>query len=109
MEAIFQTDAGRRVREFLPDDGLMGAERPTCSPCQLMFSERPLDPSADIPYDTERCDAKCVGKWAVALRRLAMYTLEQVHEAFDRVAQALGITTAQLSTTMQGNIDSKSC
>ena len=70
-----------------------------------MFSERPLEPSADIPYDTERCDAKCVGKWAVALRRLAMYTLEQVHEAFDRVAQALGSTAAQLRANMQGNID----
>ena len=105
MEGIFRSDVGHRVRDFLPDDGLSGAERPRCSPCEVMFSERPLDPSADIPYDTERCDAKCVGKWAVALRRLAMYTLEQVHEAFDRVAQALGITAAQLSANVQGNME----
>ena len=105
MQDIFRTDLGRRVREFLPDDGLRGAERPQCSPCQVMFSERPLDPSADIPYDTERCDAKCVGKWAITLRRLAMYTLEQVHEAFGRVAQALGTTTSQLSGSLQGNIE----
>ena len=105
MEGIFQTDAGRCVREFLPEDGLRGAERPACSPCQVMFSEGSLDPSADIPYDTQRCDAKCVGKWAVALRRLAMYTLEQAHEALDRVAQALGMTAAQLSANLQGQLE----
>ena len=88
MEGIFHTDAGRRVREFLPD-GLRGAEMPTCSPCQVMFNEEPLDPSADIPYDTQRCDAKCVGKWTVVLRRLAMYTIEQVHEASNQIAHAL--------------------
>ena len=70
-----------------------------------MFSESPLAPSEDIPYDTERCDAECVGKWNVVLRRLATYTLEQAHESFDSMARALGTSSPQLSASLRGAIE----
>ena len=105
MQGIFGSDVGHRVRNFLPDDGLEGAERPTCSPCQVMFSDRPLDPSADVPYDTRRCDAKCVGKWAVALRRLALYTLAQLDGTFDRIARVLHTAGVTVNATLRGDIE----
>jgi hypothetical protein len=105
MQGIFGSDVGHRVRNFLPDDGLKGAERPTCSPCQVMFSEQPLDPSADVPYDTQRCDAKCVGKWAVVLRRLAMYTLSQFDGTFDQIARVLHSAGLTVNATLRGDIE----
>ena len=53
-------------------------DRPSCSPCDLKFTAAALDPDADIPYDTKRCDFACVGKWGHALRRFADRALESV-------------------------------
>ena len=54
---------------------------PQCSPCNLMFTSDALDPSADIPYDTQRCDSECVGKYGTALRRLAGNAAQSVQRA----------------------------
>ena len=43
-----------------------------------MFTSDALDPSADIPYDTQRCDSECVGKYGTALRRLAGHAVKSV-------------------------------
>ena len=46
------------------------AKRPTCSLCNFKFTDRPIA-VRDDPYDSERCEPWCVGKWGYALRRFA--------------------------------------
>ena len=55
------------------------AKRPTCSPCTLKFTDRPFT-ARDDPYDSERCEPWCVGKWGYALRRFANYLARKVQD-----------------------------
>ena len=71
-DAFEPADLQQSVGHRLPID------RPSCSPCDLKFTAAVLDPDADIPYDTKRCDFACVGKWSHALRRLAERSLAAV-------------------------------
>ena len=73
-------------------------DRPTCSPCQLKFTAEQLDPGADIPYDTKRCDSECVGKWGTALKRFAACAFEQATAA----VQSEGDTVVRLRLVSRG-------
>ena len=57
-------------------------DRPECSPCHLKFTATAIDPHADDPYDSKRCDSECLGKWGAALRRFAGRALETVQSTF---------------------------
>ncbi len=65
-----------RLSEMIPSHYAV-AKRPNCSPCEFKFTERPLT-VRDDPYDTERCEPFCVGKWGYALRRFATYLARKV-------------------------------
>lgn len=53
------------------------AKRPTCSPGNFKFTDRPIT-VRDDPYDTERGESFCVGKWGYALHRFAGYLTKKV-------------------------------
>ena len=92
-----------RLSEMIPSHYAV-AKRPTCSPCNFNFTDQPIT-VRDDPYDTERCEPWCVGKWSYALRRFAGYLAREVQDNIGAVRTLMERSGLYFADHVYNNID----
>ena len=92
-----------RLSEMAPSHYAV-AKRPNCSPCNFKFTDRPLT-VRDVPYDSERCEPWCVGKWGYALRRFANYLARKVQDDIGQTQALMERSGLYFADNVYDNMD----